>query len=528
MDLVEKVKILNNHLRAKNFNKVINGGQSILKKIPNNDYLLNLIGMAYQGRSMHNRAINYFEEALKHNPGNIAAMNNHANSLKAVGKFEKSKEIYEKILKINPKYINAYNNYANLKTLYNDYDGAIDLYKKAINLLDENKDTPASHSLGLKFALAAAYQSYNKVEDAKKLIEEIISIDSSHTGAHKLKSSILKYSSENKDTIHHLTQMEKLNQPDKLDNEKKIDLFFSLGKAHDDLKNYDKAFHYLNEANLLRFKKFGSNLEKEKKLFKNIIKTFENLDLEKTNKNIPQKKIIFICGMPRSGTTLTEQIIASHKEVYGAGELVYLQQILKKNFYTDLKFNKSKIIENQNYSKNIIASEYLEHFNIYNIEEKIITDKAPQNFRWLGFIKLFFPNSKIIHCYRNSKDNCLSLFKNSFASSMMDWANNPKDIASYYNLYSELMIFWKSKISNFILDVEYESLVNNKDNEIKKILKFCDLEWDDNCLNPDKNSKTPIKTVSVSQARQPIYKTSLNSNLNFDNYLSEMFSILKN
>ena len=527
MDLVEKVRILNNHLRAKNFNKVIDGGQNILKKIPNNDYVLNLIGMAYQGRSMHNRAINYFEEALKHNPGNIAAMNNHANSLKAVGKFEKSKKIYEKILKINPKYINAYNNYANLKTLYNDYDGAIELYKKAINLVDENKDTPASHSLGLKFALAAAYQSCNKVEDAEKLIEEIISIDSSHTGAHKLKSSISKYSLENKGTIDHLKQMEKLNQPDKLDNEKKIDLFFSLGKAYDDLKNYYKAFHYLNEANLLRFKKFGSNLEKEHKLFKNIIKTFENIDLEKTNKNIPSKKIIFICGMPRSGTTLTEQIIASHKEVYGAGELVYLQQILKKNFYIDFKFNKPKIIENQNYSKNIISSEYLEHFNIYNIKEKIITDKAPQNFRWLGFIKIFFPNSKIIHCYRNSKDNCLSLFKNSFASSMMDWANDPKDIASYYNLYSELMNFWKSKISNFILDVEYESLVNNKENEIQKILRFCDLEWDDTCLNPEKNSKTPIKTVSVSQARQPIYKTSLNSNVNFDNYLSEMFSILK-
>ena len=110
MDLVKKVSILNNYLKAKNFNKVIEDGQKILKKIPNNDYLLNLIGMAYQGRSQHNRAINYFEESLKHNQDNIAAMNNYANSLKAVGKFERSRDLYEKILKINPKYINAYNN----------------------------------------------------------------------------------------------------------------------------------------------------------------------------------------------------------------------------------------------------------------------------------------------------------------------------------------------------------------------------------------------------------------------------------
>ncbi len=97
MDLVEKIKILNNHLKAKNFNKVIEGAHKILKKIPKNDYLLNLIGMAYQGRSQHNKAINYFKESLKQNPDNIAATNNYANSLKAVGKFEASKELFEKI-----------------------------------------------------------------------------------------------------------------------------------------------------------------------------------------------------------------------------------------------------------------------------------------------------------------------------------------------------------------------------------------------------------------------------------------------
>ena len=185
--------------------------------------------------------------------------------------------------------------------------------------------------------------------------------------------------------------------------------------------------------------------------------------------------MIFICGMPRSGTTLVEQIVASHDEVYGAGELVYLQQVIKKNFFKDQKLDKQKIIENKSFPKNIISTEYLDYFNIYNLNKDVITDKAPQNFRWLGFIKIFFPNSKIIHCYRNSRDNCLSLFKNSFASSMMNWSNRSEDIADYYNSYIELMTFWKNKISNFILDVEYEKLVNNKNDEIKKIIKFCDL-----------------------------------------------------
>ena len=527
MDLINKVRALNNYLQAKNFNKVIEEGKKILRKIPNNDFVLNIIGMAYQGKSQYSNSIRFFEESIKQKPNNIAAMNNCANSLKALGDFERSKNLYEKIIDINPNYIRAYNNFANLKTSYNDYEGAIELFKKAISLSKKDKNISISNTLEFMFSLAVAYQSYNKIEDAKKIIEEILLIDPTYVGAHKLKSSMLKYSIKNKDSIKHLEKMEKLNDNKKLDTSKKIDLFFSLGKAHDDMKSFEKAFYYLNQANKLRYEKFGSNLENEKKLFKHIIKIFDKIDLKEFHQDVPSKKIIFICGMPRSGTTLTEQIVSSHNDVYGAGELVYLQRIIQKNFYKDSKIDIQKIKETIDISKNIISSEYLKYFKIYNINQNVITDKAPQNFRYLGFIKIFFPNSKILHCYRNPKDNCLSLFKNSFASAMMNWSNNSSDIANYYNIYKELMEFWKSKIPDFILDVEYENLVKNKENEIKKILNFCDLQWDDKCLNPEKNSKTPIKTVSVTQARQPIYKSSLNSNINFDKYLSEMFNILK-
>jgi len=527
MDLVEKIKILNNYLQTKNFDKVIEGGKKILNKIPQNDYLLNLIGMAYQGKSQYLNSIKFFEESIKQNPNNIAAMNNCANSLKALGDFESSKNLYEKILDRNPNYIRAYNNLANLKTSYNDYEGAIELYKKGISLLKKDKNIAISHTLEFMFSLAVAYQSCNKIKESKEIVEEILSIDPSYAGAHKLKSSMFKYSVENDDSIKHLKKMETLNDSKIIDYNKKIDLFFSLGKAHDDMKSFDKAFYYLNEANKLRYEKYGSNLENEKKLFQHIIKIFEKINLEEFHSDIPSKKIIFICGMPRSGTTLTEQIISSHSDVYGAGELVYLQRVVQKNFYNDSKLDKQKIRQTKDISKNIISSEYLEYFNIYNINQNVITDKAPQNFRWLGFIKLFFPNSKVIHCYRNSKDNCLSLFKNSFASAMMNWSNSPRDIANYYNIYNELMTFWKSKIPEFIFDVEYEKLVTNKNDEIKKILDFCELSWDEKCLNHEKNSKTPIKTVSASQARRPIYSTSLNSNMNFDKHLSEMFNILK-
>ena len=188
MDLVEKIKILRNHLGAKNFKKVIEGSTKLLKKFPNNFYILNLVGMAYQGYSKHEYSIQYFREALKYAPNNIAIMNNYANSLKGLGKLETSKELYEKILKLNPDYVNAYNNYANLKTIINDYEGAIKLYQKAVEILKKTPNIPATSRVGILFSLASAYQGNNKIEDAKKTIDEVFLIDPSHSAAHKLMS----------------------------------------------------------------------------------------------------------------------------------------------------------------------------------------------------------------------------------------------------------------------------------------------------------------------------------------------------
>ena len=529
MDLLEKIQILKNHFNVKNYKRVIDGATKLLKKSPKNAYLLNLAGMSYQGLSQHNNSIKLFKEALKYRPNNTALLNNYANSIKAIGKLELSQELYEKTIKLDPGYINAYNNYANLKTLVNDYQGAIKLYSKALELLKSKQNPPKNSIVGILFSLAVAYQSDNKIDETKKIIKEIFLIDPFHAGANKLITSLKKYSKDDQESMDHIKKMEELNNKiDIKDYENKVDISYALGKSYEDIKEFKKAFFHLNIANELKFNQKGSNLEAEKKNINNIIKTFEGIDFKNLNtRSSDDKKIIFILGMPRSGTTLTEQIIASHNEVYGAGELIYLQQVVKKNFVNESKYDKQKIIEYQNLNKNIIFDEYLEYFNLYNFKEKIITDKAPQNFELIGFIKLFFPNAKVIHCFRNSKDNCLSLFKNSFASNAMNWTNKQEDIAEYYNLYSKIMGFWKSKVPEFIHDVEYEKLVENKEIEIKKILNFCDLEWDEKCLNPHKNSKTPIKTVSISQARQPIYKTSLNSSDNYNEYLDKMFSVLK-
>ena len=516
MDVIERLRTLKNNLDIKNYAKVIEGCNKVLKTDPNNFFAHNLCGLAFQGSGKFQASLNCFNRAIDLKMNNFSAMNNLANSLKALSRMEAAEAMYLKALKINPKYIHALNNYANLKQQIGDFDKAIELYKKALTV-DPNQTS-------VLFSLSSSYQEVGEFENAKKYAKKILEIDPNNTVAHKFISGFTDY----KNDKDHLDEMEKLIKKENLTNEQIIDLSFALGKAYEDKGNYEESFKNLETGNKLKKDKSFYDIEKHGKLFKNVIKTFENLDLNLFKKKSSKKPIIFICGMPRSGTTLVEQIIASHKDVVGAGELIYLQHTIEKNFIEDFKINKQKILDLGLADHNIPQDQYFELLNIHKFDDKIITDKAPQNFRWIGFMKIFFPNCKIIHCNRNSKDNCLSLYKNNFASTVMDWSYSQKDIADYYNLYNELINFWNKKLPGDIYDANYENIIQNKEVEIKKLIQFCGLDWDPSCLNHHKSKKTPISTVSVVQARKPIYTSSMNSNDKYSKHLKILFDNIKN
>ena len=515
MELLEKLQTLNNHLMAKNYKKVIDGCNKILKKNPNMPYVLNLCGLALQGNDNTLASINYFNKAIEFEPDNVAAINNLANSYKALSKFDIAEKLYLKILKINPKYIKALNNYANLKQQIGDFNGSIELYLKALEI--------KPNQTNILFSLASAYQEIGIFKKSEEIANKVLTIEPKNTSVHKLISSIINYKNEN----DHLIVMENLSKDKTLKSDQLIDLSFALGKAYEDIENYEKSYENLEKGNKLKKIKINYQINNQVKLFESITKTFDDLDLESLKQTSKNKCIIFICGMPRSGTTLIEQIIAAHPQVNGAGELIYLQKLIKQNFIENFKLNKQKIINEASSNNNIIESKYFEFLDFHKFSSKLITDKAPQNFRWIGFMKIFFPNSKIIHCNRNAKDNCLSLFKNNFASSHMDWTYDQKDIAEYYNLYYDLMKFWNKKLPNDIYNANYERIVQNKEIEIKKLIEFCGLKWDSACLNHHKHIKTPISTVSVVQARKPIYSSSLNSNNKYSKYLNDLYSSLK-
>jgi tetratricopeptide (TPR) repeat protein len=398
-----------------------------------------------------------------------------------------------------------------------DFNSAKKLLLKAIEIENINVD--------ILFNLAECYQSLGELDQAKEYAYKILKLQPNNSAVHRFISLIINHKSD-KSHLPKIIEIEKSENFKVFSSSEKADIYFSLGKAFEDLKDYEKSFKNLEKANLIKNKEINYNLFHHEKLIKSIIKLFEDFDFDKIKKKAIQNQIIFICGMPRSGSTLIEQMIAAHNEVSGAGELSYVRDAVAKNFLEELRFNKQKIIEEASVERNIIAEQYIELLKYHKFTTNIITDKAPQNFLWLGFIKIFFPNSKIIHSYRNSKDNCLSIFKNYFPSNDMLWSFDQSDIANYYNLYLDLMNFWKTKFNESIFDVNYEHLVQSPEDELKKIFSFCNLTWDPNCLNFYKSKKTPISTVSVNQASKPVYKSSVNSSEGFSKYLTEMFHIL--
>jgi len=517
MDLKEKIAIIHNLMRVNKFTQAISNCHKLIKQNPNISYLYNLCGMAYQGNKQIPKSVEFFNLALHHDPENIAAMNNIANSYKSLNQNVRAEEIYKKILKKDPNNIKCLNNFANLMKKLRNFNLAKKLLLKAEEIENMNID--------ILFNLAECYQSLGELDKAKEYAYKILNLQPNHSATHRFISLIINHKSD-KSHLPKIIGIEKSENFKNYSLNEKTDIFFSLGKAFEDLKDYEKSFNYLEKANLIKNKEINYNLSNHEKLTKSIIKLFDSFDFEKNKKKATEKKIIFICGMPRSGSTLVEQMIAAHNEVSGAGELSYVRDTVAKNFLEELRFNKQKIIEEASAERNILAEQYIELLKHHKFETNIVTDKAPQNFLWLGFIKIFFPNSKIIHSYRNSKDNCLSIFKNYFPSNDMLWSFDQSNIANYYNLYLDLMNFWKTKFNKSIYDINYEHLVQSPEEELKKIFSFCNLSWDPDCLNFYQSKKTPISTVSVNQASKPIYKSSVNSNEGFSKYLTEMFHIL--
>jgi len=514
-NIENEIKILLNLFDSAKFDILISKAKKLLKKAPEYLILYNILGSAYQNIGDLKLAKEIFIKGYKMEPNNIAIMNNLANVHKNIGEIELSESLFKKIIEKKPDYINAYVNYGNLKRDNNDFEFAIDLYNKALKI---NSQIPA-----VLYSLALAYQGLGKFDLAIDYAKKTLEIEPKFTQADMLISQSKKYQAGD---FHYEEMNLKINSL-MLNDEQKTNLFFALAKAEEDMGLIEKSFNNLDIANSTRRKSLNFNINNETVFFNQLKNIFTKIDLsQKFINNIEKRKVIFILGMPRSGTSLVEQIITSHSSVFGAGELPQLSRIVKTKLMINDNLSEESIfnlVKNEDFT-NQLRMDYYNYLKRFNSSKPFITDKAPLNFRWIGFIRILFPNSKIIHCSRNPKDNCLSIFKNFFEGGL-DFGYNQKELGTYYNLYLDLMNFWEEQFPNTIYNAQYEKIIEDPKNEIKNMIKFCDLSWEEDCLQ-FYNNKTPIKTLSTAQARKPIYKSSKNSFEKFAPYLTDLNKLI--
>jgi len=510
-DIKKNIQILLNLFNATKFNDVISKSKRLIREFPEYLILYNLLGSAYQNAGSLDLAEETFNKGLKLDPNNISIMNNLGNIYKNKGDLESAENLFNKIIKLKPEYINAYINLGNIKRDNNDFQAAISLYSEALKIKD---DVPVTH-----YSLALAHQGVGEFEKAINHAEKTLKLDPKFTQADLLISQSINYKNANK----HFDQMRSKIDNIELTNNQKINILFALAKAHEDMGQIKESFEKLKLGNQIKRNSIDFNIKNEIKFFDKTKKIFINTDKSRViNETTSNKNIIFILGMPRSGTSLVEQIITSHSAVFGAGELPQLSKIISENLMTNELLSEQKInkLIADDFFTDTLRKNYYDYLKRFNSNKPFITDKAPLNFRWIGLIKILFPNSKIIHCTREPKDNCLSLYKNFFEGGL-NFSYDQNELTTYYKLYLDLMGFWQDLFPGTIFEAKYEKIINNPKKEIKDMLNFCNLSWENDCLNFHKN-KTPIKTMSTAQARQPIYKSSVNSYEKFSPFLKDL------
>ena len=498
----KEFKKIQNYFTTGNYEKVIEKTEVLLKKDKQVPFY-NLLGLSYRQLGQQENAEEIFKKGLKIFPNNISILSNIGAFYRSTGKLDDAENYLNEALNINNKDFTVLVNLANVKRDKGQNKESIQLYEKAYNL-NKNNET-------LLINLAGAYQIDAQFDSSKKILKEINDKYPQNTKADHMYSSIHNY--EEKDL--HRDQMNQKLSSKNLSQENISNLCFAIAKSYSDIKNYadsSKFFIKANNANNNLLK--DCDFKVEENIFKIIKDKFNNFQFKDTAQS-SEPEIIFILGLPRSGTTLTHQIVSSHSKVFGAGELAILNNIFNSKI-SDINFLKT-FFDNKNTSDiNNLSNQIMGMFKQF--DNKIILDKAPLNFRWIGFIKILFPNSKIIHCKRDLKDTTLSIYKNVFDGGSLPWSYDQENLIQFVKMYNDLMQFWHEKLPGEIYDCHYEKLVNDQVKETKKLIEFCNLPWEESCIDYTKND-TGIKTVSISQARKPIYKTSVRLSDKYIDYL---------
>ena len=465
------------------------------------------MGNALKDQGKQEDAIEAYKRAITIKPNFPRAHNNMGNQLRDQGKLEEAIEAYNAAILINPRFADAYSNLGNALRDKGNLDKAIEAFRTAISINPGHIDA--------YYNMANTLKDNGQLEKAAEAYNTVITLNPNYTDAHRNMSAIKKYVTNDPQ----LKQVENLFKSEGLTDDAKCNLGFTLHKMYDDLGDLSKAFAYLSEGNALRKKVLRYSINQDESLFNKLIKVAPTLKRSslKMDENYEGPKPIFILGMPRSGTTLVEQIIASHYDVTGAGELGYLAQWGHKLSLGFHSINTESLFE--------FRKRYLLELEKLSLGKNFITDKMPQNFRFIPLIFAAMPEAKVIHVKRSAAATCWSNYKQYFPTEDLGYCYDLNDVVSYYKLYADLMERWQDEYGGSIYNLRYEKLTTDTENETRKLIKHLTLNWDKACLSPHKNNRS-IRTASQQQVRQKIYQGSSNSWRKYDPFLRGVFDSL--
>lgn len=444
-------------------------------------------------------------EADKLAPDNARIHIKMASILERINRVEEAMEAIEKAEKLSPEMPAVYQSKANLLFITNHADEALKALEKVLE-----RQPRSVQALSLKSEI---YQSLGDMDKAAALARQALEIKKA-PGIYITLSKTKKFTKDDPDLQDMLAFAENAGQISLV---QRSSLFFALYKAFQDIGDYDKAFEYLKAGNDAKRATLPYNHEAQAAHYKRLQEIYTPAYLDKlSGKGYKSDLPVFILGMPRSGTTLTEQIISSHPDVYGAGELTDLsvvEYLFKGKKLEDTLEERGKM--------------YVERIRALDPagKAKRITDKMPGNYFKIGEIVSILPDAKIIHCRRNPVDTCLSCYKQSFARGQY-WSYDLKELGEQYRLYEELMAYWRKVLPGRFLEIDYEDTVTDLETQARKLIDYIGLEWNEACLEPHKQ-KRAVMTASKTQVIRPVYKSSVEAWRRYEKQLQPLVEVLQ-
>ncbi len=501
--------------------------------------------LAKMGKGEEARAC--FEKVLSINPRHANALNNLGIVLAQLNQAEESLIFYKRALAIRPDHANAYQNMGNALMKLERFDQAIEAYRNCLAIVPRH--------FRVQYSLGNCFAQMGKLEDALACYEAALEINPGFAEAHHGIGNILQQLGKLDLASKHFEKALVLRPDfapayDALSRQKKIDdeegsaeslekllaskhlppgercaALFALGRIYEDAGDYEKSFENYRLGNETMREDF--DLRKHADFVTDLIEVFTPELFQRCAKmGDPSTKPIFIVGMICSGTTLVEQIISSHPQVFGAGELDDVKNIVRvlpRLLNTNKFFPQCVELVTESAVKES-AKTYLDAIAKMSNGEPCVTDKMPGNFFHAGFIRILFPNARIIHTRRHPLDNCLSCYFNKFQTGQQ-FSYDLAYLGQYYREYARLMEHWRKVLPKPFLEVQYEDLVANQEKMSREIIEFCGLSWDDRCLEFHKNER-PIRTASSWQVRQPMYSTSVDRWRPYEKHLAPLIKAL--